>query len=124
MLDPCRASKLLVLLGAALVVATSALGACSTPAGVTPDCVFNVTAGGIQAMPDGCERFAYCLNDEGKILSDAKACCVDEEGQSLEGDSLVACLYGFGAGPPPSSSSSSSSSGGGAGGAGGAGGGT
>ena len=93
-------------LGAAL----SAMGACSSPDGVTPDCQFNVGGNGIVPVKNACEGFAPCLVN-GKTRP-AKECCVDDKGMPLSDlAALNICLAGYG---EPTVSTSSSSGGGGA----------
>jgi uncharacterized membrane protein YgcG len=94
-------------LGAAL----SAMGACSSPDGVTPDCQFNVGGNGIVPAMNGCEGFAPCVVDGG--VRPAKECCVDDKGAPLTGDALNVCLAGYGV-PAMGTTGSSSSGGGGA----------
>ena len=95
-----------LVLGAAL----SVTAACSDPDGVTPDCTFNVNSDGIEATDNGCEGFALCLDDSGNKQS-ASACCVDDKGKPLTGDTLASCLYGYGEGTPTGSGGSGGSGG-------------
>lgn len=106
-------TSLLVRLGAvAACAACAALGACSSSDGQTPSCTPNVTANGIQNLPDGCEQFPPCTDANGDTQP-ASYCCADA------GD-VASCLYAYGAGPAPTGgaggATGSSSSSGGAGG--------
>ena len=106
--------NLVTVFAAALLIgaAFSAMGACSSPDGMTPMCTFNVDDSGIVAQDGGCEGFALCVGKDGG-QQPAKMCCVDDTsdaGAPLTGDALAQCLYGYGEGPPPGSTSSSSAS--------------
>jgi hypothetical protein len=84
-----------------LAVAALALSACSLGDGVTPTCTDDLTDkdGNPVASDnreDGCNRYAVCVDDEGKAASPKDVCCKD-----LKDGELAACLYGFGAGPYP-----------------------
>jgi hypothetical protein len=107
-----KPSMLVTVFAAAVVAALSAMGACSSPDGVTPDCQFNVGGNGVVGMPNGCEGFAPCVVN-GKVRP-ATECCIDDStdaGTPLVGDALAICLYGYGAGPAPGDTTSAASSG-------------
>jgi hypothetical protein len=104
-----KPTMLVTVFAASVAAALSAMGACSSPDGVTPMCTYNVGGNGLVHVANPCEGFAPCLDDAGKEQP-AATCCVDGTGATLTGDALTTCLNGYGAGPPVASTSSASSS--------------
>ena len=111
------ASLVVKILAGTLLAACGAIAACSTTVGVTPECTDNVDQNGINPVDGGCQGFAPCLDDAGKVHS-ASYCCVDTKGNPLTGDALATCLFSYGEGTAPTTSSSSGGTGGGGGGGG------
>ncbi|MEP7120476.1 MAG: hypothetical protein ABJE95_06195 [Byssovorax sp.] len=87
------------------------VGACTTEVGVTPDCVSDVAANGVNPVDKGCTGFAICAENPGN----PSVCCRNADvaggkGAPYTGDQLAFCLLSYGVGAPTSATSSSSSS--------------
>ena len=98
----------------------ASLGACGTESGVTPTCVPNVDANGVNPnVENGCSGFAICAANP----TNPMACCREADvdggkGLAYTGDKLAFCLLSYGI-AAPTSAASTTSSGSGTGGAGG-----
>lgn len=97
-------------LGALAAALALALAACSLGDGVTPSCTDDLTDKDGKPVAsdnreDGCNRYAVCVDGEGKAASPEDVCC-----KGLADGELAACLYGYGAGPYPTPAPSGSTS--------------
>lgn len=102
---PFAPSFLAIALLAALPLAF--LGACATETGVTPTCVPNVDANGVDpGVENGCTGVAICAQNP----TNPAACCNDGDGGMYTGDKLAFCLLSYGIGAPTSGSGASTTS--------------